>query len=292
MKGIILAGGAGTRLYPVTQVISKQLLPVYDKPMVYYPLSILMLSGIREILIISTPHDLPLYERLLGNGKQWGIELHYKVQQEPKGLAQAFTIGESFIGNDSVSLVLGDNLLFGHNLRQMLMGCSSMVRQNNGGVIIGYHVQDPERYGVVEFDKDGRVLGIEEKPENPKSNYAVIGIYYYDNQVIEIAKNLKPSKRGEFEITDVNRTYLENKQLNVEIMGRGYAWLDTGTHHSLLDAGNFIQTIEERQGTKIACLEEIALENEWIDQEDLKANINPAVKSTYNQYLIQLAEKP
>jgi glucose-1-phosphate thymidylyltransferase len=285
MKGIILAGGAGTRLYPITQVVCKQLLPVYDKPMIYYPLSILMLAGIREILIISTPQDLPRFEDLFGNGSQLGLSLSYAVQKEPNGLAEAFIIGQEFIGKDSVCLVLGDNIFYGHDLPRMLQEASS---QNNGATIFGYYVRDPERYGVVEFDGKGRVISVEEKPKKPKSNYAVIGLYFYDNDVVRIAQSVKPSWRGELEITDVNREYLSQRKLRVMLMGRGFAWLDTGTHTSLVDATQFVKTIEDRQGLKISCIEEIAYRKGYISAEQLKKIAKPLQKSGYGEYLLQI----
>ncbi|MEY4646043.1 MAG: glucose-phosphate thymidylyltransferase RfbA [Pseudomonadota bacterium] len=284
-KGIILAGGSGTRLHPATLAISKQLLPVYDKPMVYYPVSTLMLAGMRDILLISTPQDTPRFEQLLGDGRQWGINLHYAVQPSPDGLAQAFLIGEQFLGDAPSALVLGDNIFYGHDF-QPLLG-SAMVRQQ-GATVFAYHVTDPERYGVAEFDAQGKVLSLEEKPKAPKSNYAVTGLYFYDNQVVPLAKALQPSPRGELEITDLNRLYLAQGQLSVEIMGRGYAWLDTGTHDSLLDASQFIATLERRQGLKIACPEEIAWRHGWIDDEQLAKLATPLTKNGYGQYLQRL----
>lgn len=286
MKGIILAGGSGTRLHPITKGVSKQLLPVYDKPMIYYPLSVLMLSGIRDVLIITTPEDSSSFMRLLGDGSQYGMHLDYAVQPSPDGLAQAFIIGEEFIGNESVCLVLGDNIYHGHGLTQSLQNAA---KRRTGATIFGYHVNDPERFGVVEFDVQMRAISIEEKPEHPKSNYAVTGLYFYDNDVIEIAKTIKPSTRGELEITSVNNAYLERGDLNVELLGRGYAWLDTGTHDSLLEAGHFIQTIEHRQGLKVACLEEIAFTNKWINKDQLIAEGKALAKTGYGQYLLKIA---
>lgn len=291
MKGIILAGGSGTRLYPITKGVSKQLLPLYDKPMIYYPLSVLMLSGIHEILIISTPEDLPNFEKLLGDGSNFGIKLSYKVQPSPDGLAQAFLIGEEFIGNDDVCLVLGDNIFYGHGLTKMLESARKNVEKERKSTVFGYYVNDPERYGVAEFDKNGNVISVEEKPENPKSNYAVVGLYFYTNDVIEIAKGIKPSNRGELEITSINEEYLNRGNLKVELMGRGYAWLDTGTHDSLLEASSFIQTIEKRQGLKVACLEEIAYEKGFIDAEKVLELAKPLSKSGYGQYLIKRVSK-
>lgn len=285
MKGIILAGGTGTRLHPLTHSLSKQLMPVYDKPMIYYPLSVLMLAGIQDILIITTPHDQQSFINLLGSGQQWGLNISYKTQPSPDGLAQAFIIGEEFIGNDSVSLILGDNIFHGHGLDELL---SNAIAHKKGATVFGYYVKDPERYGVVDFDKNGKAVDLEEKPLKPKSHYAVTGLYFYDNDVVEIAKNIKPSHRGELEITDVNKVYLQRGDLNVEIMGRGYAWLDTGTHASLLQAANFIQVMEERQGLKIACPEEIAFSQGYINAEQLEALAKPLVKSGYGQYLMEL----
>jgi len=288
MKGIILAGGSGTRLYPVTKSISKQIIPVYDKPMIYYPLSVLMLAGLREILIISTPQDIHLYENLLGTGEELGIKLEYAIQPSPDGLAQAFIIGEKFIGNDSVCMILGDNIFYGFDFSRTLREATKL---EDGAVVFGYYVNDPERYGVAEFDTDGKVLSLEEKPLQPKSNYAVTGLYFYSNDVVAKSKALKPSKRGELEITDLNRIYLEEERLNMKIMGRGMAWLDTGTHDSLLEASNFISTIENRQGLKVACLEEIAYRNGYINKDQLLKLAEPLKKNHYGEYLLKIAKE-
>jgi len=288
-KGIILAGGTGSRLHPATLAISKQLLPVFDKPMIYYPLSTLMLAGVRDILIISTPQDTPRFQQLLGTGEQWGINLSYAVQPSPDGLAQAFIIGESFLARDPSVLVLGDNIFYGHDFPQLL---NSAVKRNDGATVFAYHVHDPERYGVIEFDAARQAINLEEKPAVPKSNYAVTGLYFYDSHVVELAKQLKPSARNELEITDLNRLYLEQHKLHVEIMGRGYAWLDTGTHESVLEAGQFIATIERRQGLKVACLEEIAYRIKWIDASQLEQLAQPLVKSGYGRYLLRVLKEP
>ncbi len=287
-KGIILAGGSGTRLYPVTQSISKQLLPVYDKPMIYYPLSTLMLAGIQDILIISTPDDTPRFESLLGDGSQWGLNISYKVQPSPDGLAQAFILGDTFIGNDLLALVLGDNIFYGHNFSELL---GNAMQRESGATVFAYHVKDPERYGVAEFDKTNKVLSLDEKPQHPKSNYAVTGLYFYDKDVVTMAKSLKPSARGELEITDLNRLYLEKEKLNVEIMGRGYAWLDTGTHDSLLEASQFIATVENRQGLKVSCPEEIAYRHGWINATQLEKLAAPLSKNGYGQYLKKVLQE-
>ena len=290
MKGIVLAGGSGTRLYPITKGVSKQLLPIYDKPMVYYPISVLMLAGIKDILIISTPQDLPGFERLLGDGSDYGVHFTYAEQPSPDGLAQAFIIGEEFIGQDSVCLVLGDNIFYGQHFTGMLLDAVKAAEEENKATVFGYWVNDPERYGVAEFDQDGNVLSIEEKPEKPKSNYAVVGLYFYPNEVVRVAKGIKPSARGELEITSVNQTFLEAGDLKVQLLGRGFAWLDTGTHDSLAEASNFVEVIEKRQGLKVACLEEIAYMRGWIDAERLRAVAQPMIKNQYGQYLLKLLQ--
>ena len=290
MKGIILAGGSGTRLYPLTKVTSKQLLPVYDKPMIYYPMSVLMSAGIRDILVISTPQDLPRFQELLGDGHQFGVHLSYAEQPSPDGLAQAFIIGEEFIGDDNVAMVLGDNIFAGHGLGKRLLTAVENAKTGKGATVFGYYVDDPWRFGIVEFDKDGHAISIEEKPEHPKSNYCVTGLYFYDNRVVEYAKNLKPSKRGELEITDLNRIYLEQGELNVELLGQGFTWLDTGTHESLVEATNFVMTVEKHQHRKIACLEDIAYMNGWITKEDVLATYEIMKKNQYGQYLKDVAD--
>lgn len=291
MKGIVLAGGSGTRLYPITKGISKQLIPIYDKPMIYYPVSVLMLAGIKEILIISTPFDLPGFKRLLGDGSSFGVRFKYAEQPSPDGLAQAFIIGEEFIGNDSVCLVLGDNIFYGAGFSTLLRNSVKRAEEDNKATVFGYYVNDPERYGVAEFDHNGKCLSIEEKPEHPKSNYAVVGLYFYPNSVVEIAKNIKPSPRGELEITTVNQCYLKQENLMVQTLQRGFAWLDTGTHDSLSEASTFIECIEKRQGLKVACLEEIAYKKGWITTEKLKEEAQPMIKNNYGKYLLQLAEE-
>lgn len=291
MKGIVLAGGSGTRLYPITKGISKQLLPIYDKPMIFYPISVLMLAGIREILIISTPHDLPGFKRLLGDGSDYGVHFEYAEQPSPDGLAQAFIIGEEFIGNDSACLVLGDNIFYGQSFSKTLQECVRTAEEDDKATVFGYWVNDPERYGVAEFDANGTVLSIEEKPTEPKSNYAVVGLYFYPNKVVEVAKNIKPSPRGELEITTVNQEFLKDAELKVQTLGRGFAWLDTGTHDSLSEASTFVETIEKRQGLKIACLEEIAYHNGWITKEQIIELAKPMLKNQYGQYLMNLVNR-
>jgi glucose-1-phosphate thymidylyltransferase len=291
MKGIVLAGGSGSRLYPITKGVSKQLLPIYDKPMVYYPISVLMLAGIRHILIISTPEDLPGFRRLLGDGSDWGVCFEYAEQPSPDGLAQAFLIGEEFIGKEAVCLVLGDNIFYGQSFTSMLKEAVKLVEEQQKATVFGYYVNDPERYGVAEFDAEGNVLGIEEKPAQPKSNYAVVGLYFYPNKVVEVAKHIRPSARGELEITTVNQAFLKDKELKVQLLGRGFAWLDTGTHDSLSEASTFVEVIEKRQGLKIACLEEIAYKNKWIDSPSLEKLIVPMIKNQYGQYLKKILNK-
>lgn len=291
MKGIILAGGSGTRLYPLTKVTSKQLLPIYDKPMIYYPMSILMKAGIRDILIISTPQDTSRFEELLGNGHQFGVNLEYAIQPSPDGLAQAFIIGEKFIGNDTVAMILGDNIFFGHGLKKRLKSAVENAKTGKGATIFGYYVDDPERFGIVEFDEDGHAISIEEKPKKPKSNYCVTGLYFYDNRAVEYAKQLKPSQRGELEITDLNRIYLENNEMNVELLGQGFTWLDTGTHESLVEATNFVKTVEQHQHRKIACLEEIAYLNGWITEKEVLKVCEKYKNNQYGQYLRDILDK-